>query len=486
MNRRAHRRVRQQLERDLEHAASWEAWNEAAEALDAHEGLDAWRADDASRWYDAALLREDLRTLASARAEQRNAALESLLTESLYRHLPDLAAPALYEATYSGGTKHLVSAYLEEAARCVRHLATSEIPGLSAADRRDRLVRAAAAFGDSALMLSGGATWGLYHLGVVRALHRERLLPQVICGSSMGAIVAAGVGTRTDTELDALFADIGAIHRVALRPLQLTQMARERALMDPAQLVEHVRANAGDTTFAEARARTGRTLAISVSPTRARQKPRVLSHKTAAEVLIVDATVASCAVPGLFPAASLRARRADGSVVPYAPSERWVDGSLQGDLPMSRVGRLHNVNHFIVSQTNPHVLPVLGLRPRRGLGRVAMEFGVALTRAQAAAVLDTARRVAPGERVRPILDHAHALTTQRYGGDILMHPRFSPSMFTQLLRNPSEAQLEGFVREGARAAWPKLAMVRHQTLLARTFAALQVERYSSGAASSCS
>lgn len=486
MNRRAHRTLRRQLERDLHHAETWQAWQEAAEALDAHEGLDEWQADEASRWYDAALLQEDLRALRTAREHDQNTALEALLTESLYRHLPDLAAPQLYEVTYSGGTKHLVEAYLDEAARCVRHLATAPIPGLSTEARRDRLARAAAAFGDSALMLSGGATWGLYHLGVVRALHRERLLPQVICGSSMGAIVAAGVGTRTDEALDALFDDIGAIHRVALRPLQLSRIAGERALMDPAQLFEHVRANAGDATFGDAFAQSGRSLAISVSPTRARQKPRVLSHKTAPEVLIADATVASCAVPGLFPPASLRARRADGTVVPYAPAERWVDGSLQGDLPMSRVGRLHNVNHFIVSQTNPHVLPVLGLRPRQGPGRVAMEFGLAVTRAQAAAVLDTARRVAPGERVRPLLDHAHALAAQRYSGDILIHPRFEPRMFAQLLRNPSREQLEGFVREGARAAWPKLAMVRNQTLLARTFAALNRADYSSGAASSCS
>jgi len=38
---------------------------------------------------------------------------------------------------------------------------------------------------------------------------------------------------------------------------------------------------------------------------------------------------------------------------------KWVDGSVHQDLPMNRLAELFNVNHFIVSQTNPHVLPFL-------------------------------------------------------------------------------------------------------------------------------
>ena len=38
---------------------------------------------------------------------------------------------------------------------------------------------------------------------------------------------------------------------------------------------------------------------------------------------------------------------------------KWSDGSVHQDLPMVRLSELFNVNHFIVSQTNPHVLPFL-------------------------------------------------------------------------------------------------------------------------------
>lgn len=60
--------------------------------------------------------------------------------------------------------------------------------------------------GRSALLLSGGITLGMYHLGVVKALHEEGLLPRVISGSSAGSIVAGIVGTKTDEELPAVFA----------------------------------------------------------------------------------------------------------------------------------------------------------------------------------------------------------------------------------------------------------------------------------------
>ncbi|TVP91554.1 MAG: DUF3336 domain-containing protein, partial [Pseudomonadaceae bacterium] len=52
-------------------------------------------------------------------------------------------------------------------------------------------------------MLSGGASWGYFHAGVLRVLLAEGLLPKVISGSSAGAILAAIAGTHRDQELPA-------------------------------------------------------------------------------------------------------------------------------------------------------------------------------------------------------------------------------------------------------------------------------------------
>ena len=35
-------------------------------------------------------------------------------------------------------------------------------------------------------------------------------------------------------------------------------------------------------------------------------------------------------------------------------SSMYTDGSIERDLPMQQISELFNVNHFIVSQVNPH------------------------------------------------------------------------------------------------------------------------------------
>ena len=39
----------------------------------------------------------------------------------------------------------------------------------------------------------------------------------------------------------------------------------------------------------------------------------------------------------------------------------FVDGSVANDLPMQRLTELFNVNTFIVSQVNPHVVPFVSV-----------------------------------------------------------------------------------------------------------------------------
>src|SRR3989338_8040485 len=53
-------------------------------------------------------------------------------------------------------------------------------------------------FGRTALLLSGGASLGMYHFGVVKALWERKLLPRIISGASAGSIVACLVGAMKD------------------------------------------------------------------------------------------------------------------------------------------------------------------------------------------------------------------------------------------------------------------------------------------------
>ena len=48
-------------------------------------------------------------------------------------------------------------------------------------------------FGHTALMLSGGASFGKFHFGVIEALLENDIMPRTICGSSIGSLIAASM-----------------------------------------------------------------------------------------------------------------------------------------------------------------------------------------------------------------------------------------------------------------------------------------------------
>lgn len=449
-------------------AEDYATWREVAAELDRLEGLDEWRHDERSDLYHHELLKEHLNQMRGLRQAQKAEPLITLIEECLYRHLGEISNPALYQYAHSG-TKMLIEDFLAEAQNCIVFLADDDSAGFDTPGKLHILQQAYHNFGRSALLLSGGLAFGIYHTGVVKALWEQQLLPNVISGSSMGSIVAAGVCSRNDTELDEFFAHPEQIHRRALRLAAPARMWRERLIMAPEQLMEHIDANVGSYTFAEAYQRSGRILNITVSPTRIHQKPRILNHMTAPGVLTNYAAQASCAIPGAFPPVQLKARDRAGHLVSYMETERWIDGSVHGDLPTERLGRLHNVNHTIVSQANPHVLPFLTAQKRPGLLAFAKKAASSSAHAQVAEILEITRGSWLRTPLRPTLDKAYAVARQSYVGDINIQFPFRPRLYSRVAANPDLDGLKLFIRLGEQATWPQIAMIRDQTRISRTF-----------------
>lgn len=453
------------LERELEQAQSYAQWVELAKALDALEGNEPWRLEPESPHYDHTLIQEHLILLRHHRRTGDLGALRSLIEESLHRNIGDLANPALYDYTHHG-TKALIGEYLDELAKTLNWLCDTPIEGFPDERKLEMAREALRVFGRSALILSGGGALGLFHLGVVKALWEHDLLPEVISGASMGAIVAAGVCSRDDDELAQLWGNIEQIHRRAVRVQPPSQWLKSQSLLSPEQLQEHVEANMADMTFKEAHHHSQRMLNIAVSPTRHRQKPRLLNAITAPDVLITHATVASCSLPALFPPASLWRRDREGNLQAYMPGERWVDGSIHGDVPTQRLGRLHNVNHYIVSQANPHIVPFAALEGSGALP-LALDLATSGLRAQSRQTLNIARRRLGGALWLPTFEWAHAMAHQNYTGHITIHPKLQLSDYTRVMKNPDLAELEGYILSGERATWPQLCMIDDQTRISR-------------------
>lgn len=454
--------------KDLECAPDYRMWKEISQELDSLEGGDAWKQDDASEDYDHLLIKERLVQMRELRRQGEVRQLVFALFEGLHGNLANISNPRLY-GQVRVGTKRLIEDYINEVVRCLDYLCAGDFPDFSADEKILFFKRTGTAFGRSALMLSGGGTLGMFHLGVIKALNEQGLLPRVISGSSAGSIIAGVVGTRTDAELSKIF-EPGGINLDAFQAVSLGRAIQGKAVMDGGQLERCLMANVGDETFVEAFERTRRIIGITVSPAEPHQHARLLNYLAAPHVLMRRAVLASCAVPGVFPPVMLEARNYAGQIQPYMPSKRWVDGTLSSDLPMLRLSRLHNVNHYIVSQTNPHIVPFMSekketLRERRGVAPLAFE----LVTSGGRGALNLARKHLDPYGGGRVINKVDSIVKQRYSGDVNIFPRHTPKQLLNTFSNPSSADIQNYIREGERASWPRIERIRNQTLISRAF-----------------
>ena len=460
---------RNQLEKALKQANTYAEWLTTAEKLDALEGLIKWRRSDDSSIYHASLMRTHIRQMQALRQNNNLIDLATLLEESMYRHLGELNNPELYQDARSG-TKYIVTEYLDEVERALRTLCDQPTPNMPERRKLMLFEQAERIYGRPALMLSGGAAFGVYHLGVVKALWEQSLLPQTLAGSSMGAVVAAAVCNRSDAEVDLFFRDqMNTVHREMARWRSPRDMWQHRSAMDEKLLLESIIANVGSATFSEAFQRSGRILNITVSPTRTHQKPRVLNYMTAPNVLVEYAVLASCAVPLLFPPVALQARGADGRPVPYMSTETWIDGAMRSDLPQDRLARLHNINQTIVSQANPFVIPFITHRQQSGVRAFGKYVLASLIHTGSAELLGIGRQLFGKTRLSPVLDRAHAIAAQNYLGDINIRFPFKPKAYLKVLATPNSKELTDYIRLGEHATWPQIPMIHDLTRISRVF-----------------
>jgi predicted acylesterase/phospholipase RssA len=196
----------------------------------------------------------------------------------------------------------------------------------------------------------------------------------------------------------------------------------------------------------------------------------LLNYLTAPNVLIRRAALASAAIPGLFPPVQLRAKNFSGKSVAYMPQSRWIDGSVHEDIPKERVNRLHNVNHYIVSQTNPHVVPFLADdTDEKGLLPFIQDVVFKGPMVQVEHFLELVHLHFDVPGLGSIIKKAHAVARQTYSGDITIHPDRRLMKLGRTFSNFGSAEIERILWDGRRATWPKIERIRNTTQISRTF-----------------
>ena len=154
-------------------------------------------------------------------------------------------------------------------------------------------------------MLSGGASMGKYHHGIIKALYEEDLIPRIICGSSAGSIFVACLSTLKIDEIDICNTHefvythtlIGWKENSFLKNIQRIVEGKPIASIDTYK--SFVRGFTKDLTFLEVYEKNGWILNITTT-CKNQKLPMLLNYLTAPDVLIWSASVCSAAIPEFY------------------------------------------------------------------------------------------------------------------------------------------------------------------------------------------
>lgn len=176
-------------------------------------------------------------------------------------------------------------------------------------------------------------------------------------------------------------------------------------------------------------------------------------------------------MPFVYTAASLLSKDPKtGEAVPWDPSpQRWIDGSVDNDIPMTRLAELFNVNHFIVSQVNPHVRPFLP-KDNKPIGQEDLHSSAPtpaqgwrdnLSQLAKSEALHRMRTLAELGLFPNVLGKTVSVLSQKYSGDITIFPEISYADIPRILSNPTPEFMHAAMLSGLRATWPKLSVIKN-------------------------
>ncbi len=456
----------QELIKIIDNAQTYEEYKSACIALDKEVGNDAWKAKLESPLYDYELIQHRLDVIKHARINNDIYDLITIIFEGLHGNLGSMGNPELYQEC-NIGTKHLVEEFNEEITLSLKAIYLDEAH-LNTYEKVEFFDRLSQAYGQTALILSGAAGLGFFHCGLIKVLLEQDLLPSVVSGSSAGSLFAALVGTRTKEEAlkeltpERIQQNFGHIFDLS--------STFEQSIFDPTCLENSLIRLFDLMTFEQAYLKTGIEINISVSPLDQHLQPRLLNHISSRNVIIATAIKASGALPYAYPPVQLYAMTSEGKVRPYIVNRKFVDGSIALDIPIKQLSRIYGVNHTIVSQTNPLVMPFLPRTNNKSnnVFSIASDYIKQNIRHTSVFGCNAIEKIIPTNTAKLAVHKTRSILEQSYLGDINIIPKRAIENITKVFANPTVESVQKQMNEAEKTVWPLISRIEETTKISRT------------------
>lgn len=495
--------------RRLSEAKDYETWKKISLELDEIRGFNKWKNIDESPDYDWRLLRriiqrmkaftnsesslpirslsstsvnneEQIKEKKSMRRRSELLQLQQIILECSHPDFANLSNEVLYQYTHSG-TKKLIETFREQYYLSLEVIANSE--ELTNSEKFIFFSSVQRKVPKVGLCLSGGASMGNFHLGVIKALVDQDAMPSIVSGTSAGSLIAGLICSRTDKELqEVINPSIYSKLQLFSEPWSvcLKRFISQGTLFCSNKSWSTIQWHTKGLTFQEAFKLTGREITITSTPKGGKKNSVLLmNHLTTPNIPISSAILASAAVPILLEPIVLQEKDSNGVLRAYkTENHKWRDGSFKSDIPLSSLAKIFHVNFFIVSQVNPHIAPFFF--NNRGEGGNPSFWRHSTGGWRGGFLLSALELMLKEDMIKNLRIMSHldllpnilgqdwsSLFLQEFYGHVTLTPPFRLKHYFRLITDPNEETVEYYIHGGQQMAWRKFPMILPQIRIGR-------------------
>ena len=464
------------LTKKLEKIQNYSEWKKTALELDNATGNFIWRSKNAASYYDYKNIEQIITHLNKMRENKKIYELVHFLRSILSRSFSGVTNENLYNYALSG-PKNLICEYYSTILKSLDFIYKND----EISNKLEFFRELKHFFGKSGLILSGGASVGMFHLGILSVLLEFDILPKIIGGASAGSLTSALIGTNTKEELlyhsknNFLSLNLTAFDNLPSRGSFVRKLMRcfkHGYFIDKRPLKKFLVDNTFNLTFREAYEKTGIILNISITDS-CHDKYRILNYITSPNVFIWSAVLASCSLPMVYAPTSILAKTDKNKKIEWLPTKKlFIDGSIGADVPKKSLGVLFNVTNFIVSQVNVHIVPFLNSKHRAHKHSKRYFFYKLWLLFSGFIISEFKHRINQLKELGLIPNKLILLSNmllQDYTGNVNITPRLKIKDYVMLLENPSKELIKEWVPRGRNATFYHLKQIMDFKQIELTF-----------------